>query len=71
MEVADGIDEGIALAIQEGIRAGKYWQAAILIPRLATLYVGTATTFHQRAGTLLDDAMCRIGVEPTYGARGV
>lgn len=63
MEVADGIDDSIRLAIIEGVRAGKYWHAAQLIPRMAGLYVGTAETFSQRAATLLDDAIHRLGVE--------
>lgn len=62
-EVADGVDDRIKLAIDEGVRAGKYWHAAQLIPRMAELYLGTAETFSQRAATLLGDAMDRLGVD--------
>ena len=63
LDVADGVDDSIRLAVEEGVRAGKYWHAAQLIPRLAGLYIGTAETFSQRAATHLGDAIHRLGVE--------
>lgn len=62
MEVAEGVDAGIVEAILEGVRAGKYHVGVRIFPRAAGIYSDAAREAHERATTLLGEAVQRLGV---------
>ncbi len=63
MEIADGVDFGIAEAIEEAVRAGVFRAAARLNPKSAPTWDRLAEPHTDRAATLLDGVMRRLGVE--------
>lgn len=63
MEAADGIDQGVVEAIEAAIAAGVFRRAARLSPRTAETWNSFAEPYTNRAATLLDGAIHRLGAD--------
>ena len=63
MEAADGIDHGIVQAIREAVLAGVFRRAARFNPKSAAVWNHLAEPHSQRAATLLDVAIHRLGAD--------
>lgn len=57
------VDPAVAEAIIEAVKAGVFWNAARLNPKTRATWEQFAAVHHDRAGTLLAEAVDRLGAD--------